>query len=187
MPVRLTMRALQWSEPLSWITREAGDSNSECVDVNGRGVPKKNSVTNCSLNIYHVAIDRIFAFQYMYFIKKGILPCLMLLFRGQLWMLLHLSALTQLCLVPHICVSESGHHWFRWCLITYSAPSHYLNQCWVIVNWSLMSKLQFLIKIQNISFTKMHLTMSYVKCQPFCPGGDELTDLKLLSPASHVI
>ena len=31
------------------------------------------------------------------------------------------------------------------------------------------------MKIQNFSFTKMHLKISTVKWQPFCPGGDELT------------
>ena len=37
--------------------------------------------------------------------------------------------LTHLPLLPHILVSESDQHWFRWWLIAYSAPSHYLNQC----------------------------------------------------------
>ena len=34
---------------------------------------------------------------------------------------------------------------------------------------------EFLIKIQNFSFTKMHLKISSAEWQPFCPGGDELT------------
>ena len=33
--------------------------------------------------------------------------------------------------------------WFRWWLVTYSVPSHYLNQCWVIVNWNIRNKLQW--------------------------------------------
>ena len=45
--------------------------------------------------------------------------------------------------MPHICVSESGQHWFRQWLVAYSAPSHYLNQCWVIVNWTHRNKLQW--------------------------------------------
>ena len=49
---------------------------------------------------------------------------------------------THFPLVPHICISESGQHWIRQWLVAYSAPSHYLNQCWVIVNWTLMNKLQ---------------------------------------------
>ena len=32
------------------------------------------------------------------------------------------------------------------------------------------------IKIQNFSFTKMHLKTSYAKWRPFHPGGDELSE-----------
>ena len=46
-------------------------------------------------------------------------------------------------LVPHICVSESGHHWFRSGIVAYSAPSRYLNQCRAIVTWTLRNKLQW--------------------------------------------
>ena len=54
-------------------------------------------------------------------------------------------------------------------------PSHYLNQCLVIVNWTLRRNFsEILIKIQIFSFTEMHLKISTAKCQPFCPGGDEL-------------
>ena len=48
--------------------------------------------------------------------------------------------LTHLLLVSHICVTESGQHWFRKWLVAYSAPSHYPNQRWVIVNWDLRNK-----------------------------------------------
>ena len=51
--------------------------------------------------------------------------------------------LTHLPTMPHICVSESGQHWFRKWLVAYSAPSHYLNLCWFIVNWTLRNKLQW--------------------------------------------
>ena len=50
--------------------------------------------------------------------------------------------LTHLSLVPHICVSESGQHWFRNWLVTNSVPSHYLNQCLDIVNWTSKNTLQ---------------------------------------------
>ena len=57
----------------------------------------------------------------------------------------------------------------------HSVPSHYLKECWVIVNWTLSNKLQWhLIKIQSISFTKMHLKISSAKRWSFCPGRDEL-------------
>ena len=51
--------------------------------------------------------------------------------------------LTHLPLVPHKCVSELGQHWFRSWLVTFSAPSRYLNQCWVIFNWTLRNKLHW--------------------------------------------
>ena len=34
-------------------------------------------------------------------------------------------------------------HWFRYWLVAYLAPSHYLNQCWVIVNWTLTNKVRW--------------------------------------------
>ena len=86
-------------------------------------------------------------------------------------------ALTHLPLVPHICVSELGQHWFRQWLVAYSAPSHYRNQCWFIVNWTLRNKLQWNSNQNtslNFSLMKMHLKVSSVKWRPFCPGGDEL-------------
>ena len=46
-------------------------------------------------------------------------------------------------LVSHICVSESGQYCFRLWLVVFSAPSHYLNQCSVIVNWTLKNKRQW--------------------------------------------
>ena len=45
--------------------------------------------------------------------------------------------------VPLICVIESGQHWFRYSPVAYSAPSQYLNWCWIIVNWTLRNKLQW--------------------------------------------
>ena len=45
--------------------------------------------------------------------------------------------------MPHVHINESGQYWFRWWLVVYSATSHYLNQCWVIVNWTLGNKLQW--------------------------------------------
>ena len=45
--------------------------------------------------------------------------------------------------VAHICVSKLDHHWFRWWLVAWSAPSHYLKQWWYIVNWIPRNKLQW--------------------------------------------
>ena len=35
---------------------------------------------------------------------------------------------------------------------------------------------EILIKIQNFSFTKMHLKISFAKWWPFSPGADELME-----------
>ena len=37
----------------------------------------------------------------------------------------------------------TNHHWFRWWLVAWSASSHYLNQCWYIVNSNLRNKLEW--------------------------------------------
>ena len=71
-----------------------------------------------------------------------------------IWRLTHLS------LVTHICISELGQHWFKYWLVACSAPSHYLNQWRLIVNWTLRNKFQW-ISIQNTKFLlmEMHLKM----------------------------
>ena len=51
--------------------------------------------------------------------------------------------ITHLPLVPHICFGKLGRHWFRYWLVAFSAPSHYLKQCWLIVDWNLMNKLKY--------------------------------------------
>ena len=51
------------------------------------------------------------------------------------------SVLTRWGRLMHICVTNLGHHWFRWWLVAWSAPSHCLNQCCVIVNLTLGNKL----------------------------------------------
>ena len=61
--------------------------------------------------------------------------------------------------MTHICIGDPG----------WTAPSHYLNQCWNIVNWTLMNKLQWILTIiHTYSFKKIHLKMSSAKWQSFC-------------------
>ena len=56
-------------------------------------------------------------------------------------------------------------------LVAWWAPSHYLNQCWNIVNWTLRNKLQWnLNRNSYISFKKMHFKMPSGKWRPFCLG-----------------
>ena len=55
-------------------------------------------------------------------------------------MLTHWSREMDICITL---VTQPGHHWFRQWLGTEQAPSHYLNQCWIIVDWALRNKLQW--------------------------------------------
>ena len=48
-------------------------------------------------------------------------------------------------------VSEPGQHWFEQWIVAYSVPSHYLNQWWFIVNWTLRNELRWNFN-QNIIF-----------------------------------
>ena len=78
-------------------------------------------------------------------------------------------------LLAHICVTQP--QWVKhshgfivlFVAVTWPVPSHYLNQCWNILNWTLRNKLQW-IKIDIFSFKKMHLKMLSGKCLPFCLG-----------------
>ena len=71
--------------------------------------------------------------------------------------------------MTHICVSILSHHWFRWWLVAPSVPSHYMNQCLLIVNRPLEIYLsEIWIAFQTLFFTKMQLKISSGKWQPFC-------------------
>ena len=62
-----------------------------------------------------------------------------------------------------LCDSTLGLHWFWSWLVAYSVPSHYLNQCWPIVNWTLGNKFQWNLHQytkQYYSYKKMDLKMS---------------------------
>ena len=49
----------------------------------------------------------------------------------------------------HICVSELDHHWLRQWLGTDQVTSHYLHQCWNIVNWNLRNKFLWKLNLKN--------------------------------------
>ena len=40
--------------------------------------------------------------------------------------------------LTHKSSTELRHHWFRWWPVTCLTSSHYLNQCWIIVNWAIV-------------------------------------------------
>ena len=76
--------------------------------------------------------------------------------------------------VTHICVSQAYHHWFRWWLVAWPAPSHYLNQCWNIVNWTLGNKVQWkcdrnsYIFIQENALENVVWEMASILSRPQC-------------------
>ena len=67
--------------------------------------------------------------------------------------------------------SGLGHHRFKQWLVACSAPSHCLNKCIFIGNWTLWTTAKdFSIKMQKDSSKKMHLKISSPKCQPIYSG-----------------
>ena len=55
-------------------------------------------------------------------------------------------------------------------------PSHFLNQCWVIANWTLRNRLQWNFS-RNTKFFMNEYATENITCKTaaICPGGDELT------------
>ena len=72
--------------------------------------------------------------------------------------------LTHFLLMPHIWVNESGQHWFRSWLGALLAPSHYLNQCWLIVNWTHRNKFKRNLNPNSHIFIQEN-TFENVVCQ----------------------
>ena len=69
--------------------------------------------------------------------------------------------------MTHICDSELGHHWFRYCLVAYAAPSQYLNQRWLTVNifqWNSTENTQ--IFTQENSFENAVCNMAAILSRP---------------------
>ena len=64
-----------------------------------------------------------------------------------------------------------SHHCFEW-LVAWPAPSHYLNQCWKIVNWTLGNKLQWNLNRNLYIFIQEN---EFGKWWPFCLSLDVLT------------
>ena len=86
----------------------------------------------------------------------------------------HLAPCSPLYQIPltthiHVCVSELGQHRFRQWLIAYSVASPYINQCWLIVNWTHRNKHRWNLNQQkHSSFKKMTMETWYTKWRRFC-------------------
>ena len=74
-----------------------------------------------------------------------------------------------------------NHHWFRQWLVAWPAPSHYLNQCWNIVNWTPRNKLQWNVNRNSYIFIQENqLKMSSGIWRPFCLGLNVLRKLEVM-------
>ena len=68
----------------------------------------------------------------------------------------------------------TNHHCFRKWLVAWTAPSHYLNQCWYIVNWTQWNKFQWNVNrnsyifIQENPFEKVVWKMAAILSRPQC-------------------
>ena len=84
------------------------------------------------------------------------------------------TCLTHWGRVTHVCVSKQGHHRSRKWLVAWSAPSHYLNRWWNIVNWTLRNKVQWnrkqnsCIFIQENAFENVVWKMAAILSRPQC-------------------
>ena len=47
--------------------------------------------------------------------------------------------------VTHVCVNKQGYHWIRYWFVACSVPSHYLNQCWLIINWTIWTQFAYIL------------------------------------------
>ena len=95
---------------------------------------------------------------------------------NELTLLLNNTTLTHLTLVPHICVSELVR------IVSDNGLSPIQCEAIIWTNAGLLSIApkgknisEISIKIQNFSFTKMHVKISSVKSRPFSPGLNVLT------------
>ena len=75
-------------------------------------------------------------------------------------------------LVTHVLLNSTtwrANHVLRFSV----ARNNDLNQCWVIVNWTLRNKLHW-NQTTKCFIQKNAPAISFAKWRPFCPGGDEL-------------
>ena len=77
---------------------------------------------------------------------------------------------------------STNHHWFRLWLVAWSAPSHYLNQLWNIVNWTLRNKLQWNFNRNSYIFIQRNRFENVVwKTAAICLGLNVLTEIDHVS------
>ena len=132
--------------------------------------------TGATVHPLHTSFQRLNIKQKKY---SATLPWYWLSWGGnRMWMDLTLYVLkgflTHWGQVMRICVSKISHHWFRQGLGACLAPSYYLNQCWLIVSWSLGNDIQwnfnqkFNIFIPENVFENVICKMMAILSRPQC-------------------
>ena len=92
--------------------------------------------------------------------------------------------------MTHICVTWLENHWFRLWLVAWMAPSHYLNHCWNIVNWTLRNKLRWNfnrnsnIFIQENAFENVVCEMVAILSRPQCVNSSSDSSYKCIWPCN---
>ena len=85
---------------------------------------------------------------------------------------------------------KTHHHWFRLWLVAWLAPSHYLNQCWNIVNLNLRNKFRWNLKRNSCIFVKENAfenvvyEMAFILSRPQCVNIDFSNNYYLLCIAT---
>ena len=78
--------------------------------------------------------------------------------------------LTPSGLNTHIFVSESVHHYFTYWLGIYSAPSHYRNRCWIIINCTQKNKRQWQFHQDAIICFTIYTLIHLSRVKHICVG-----------------
>ena len=87
--------------------------------------------------------------------------------------------------VTHICINNLGNHWFRWWLFAHLAPSHYLNQWWHIINWTIGLNCQWNLDQNSPVFIHKNVSenvvciIAAIFSQPHCGNWPDCTNNNL--------
>ena len=85
--------------------------------------------------------------------------------------------------VTHIGITKLGHYCFRWWFVACLVPSHYLSQCYFIVDWIIANIFQrHCNQNTTFSFKKMLFKMSSTNRHLFCLDLNVLTPWGLMMP-----
>ena len=128
--------------------------------------PSRSNFIEISIKIHYIVIMKM---HLKYFLQVSMCYCISPWMQFCNDLTIHSKSISFNSLRP----SDAYMHQWTWpSLIQIMAcrlagASHYLNQCWDIVDSTLRNKLVILIEIHTFSFKKMHLKLSCGKWRPF--------------------